>query len=312
MKGQILATLRAAETVISGETLSQALGVSRVTVWKHIRKLQEAGYPINAGPTGYRLAGDPDALYPWEFPGREKTLHYHPLVDSTMNVARGLARRGCPHMTVVVAGCQQRGRGRLQRVWRSAEGGLYFTVVLRLDLPPVLAQRANFAASLLLARTLQELYGVPAQVKWPNDILVAERKLCGMLSEMEVEGDLAAFINIGIGINVNHDPSGEEPTATSLAMLLGRPVSRRELLACFLDRLEQRLQQPELADVIAEWKTQSATLGRRVRIVTTRETAEGLARDVDENGALILEEKNGTLRKIIYGDCFHHLSRGTA
>ncbi|HSM75380.1 MAG TPA: biotin--[acetyl-CoA-carboxylase] ligase [Desulfobacterales bacterium] len=312
MKGRILATLRAAETVVSGETLSQTLGVSRVTVWKHIRKLQEAGYPISAGPTGYRLEGDPDALYPWEFPGREKTLHYHPRVDSTMTVARTLARASCPHMTVVVAGCQQRGRGRLQRVWRSAEGGLYFTLVLRLDLPPVLAQRANFAASLVLARTLQELYGVPAQVKWPNDILVAERKLCGMLSEMEVEGDLAAFINIGIGVNVNHDPSGEEPMATSLAALLGRPVSRRELLACFLDRLEQRLQQPELADVIAEWKTQSATLGRRVRIVTTRETAEGLARDVDENGALILEDSAGVLRKIIYGDCFHHRSRGTA
>jgi BirA family biotin operon repressor/biotin-[acetyl-CoA-carboxylase] ligase len=308
MKGPILAKLRAAETVVSGETLSQALGVSRVTVWKHIRKLQQAGYPITAGPTGYRLEHDPDALYPWEFPGREKTLHYHPRVDSTMNVARELARRGSPHMTVVVAGCQQRGRGRLQRVWRSAEGGLYFTIVLRPDLPPVLAHRANFAASLVLARTLQALYGVPAQVKWPNDILVAGRKLCGMLSEMEAEGEMAAFINIGIGINVNHDPSTDEPMATSLAALLGRPVSRRDLLARFLDGIESRLQQPELSDVIAEWKTQSATIGRRVRIVTTRETREGVARDVDENGALILEDSDGTLRKIIYGDCFHHLS----
>lgn len=308
MKGQILATLRAAETVVSGETLSQALGVSRVTVWKHIRKLQEAGYPITAGPTGYRLERDPDALYPWEFPGREKTLHYYPQVDSTMNVARELARRGCPHMTVVVAGSQQSGRGRLQRVWRSAEGGLYFTIVLRLDLPPVLAHRANFAASLVLARTLQGLYGVPAKVKWPNDILVADRKLCGMLSEMEAEGDMVAFINIGIGINVNHDPSADEPMATSLAALLGRPVSRRDLLARFLEGIESRLQKPELSDVIAEWKTQTATIGRRVRIVTTRETREGVARDVDENGALILEESGGALRRIIYGDCFHHLS----
>lgn len=307
MKAQILSKLRESEAAVSGEVLSQTLGVSRVTVWKHIRKLQEVGYPITAGATGYRLQGDPDALYPWEFPGREKTLHYYPQVDSTMNVARELARKGCPHMTVVVAGAQQKGRGRLQRLWRSAEGGLYFTIVLRPQLPPVLAHRCNFAAALVLARTLQTLYGVPAKVKWPNDILVGDRKISGMLSEMEAEGDLAAFINIGIGINVNYDPSTQEPMATSLATLLGRRVPRRELLTRFLDGIENRLQKGDLADVIGEWKTQTATIGRRVRIVTTRESSEGIARDVDENGALILEDDSGNRRKIIYGDCFHHL-----
>jgi BirA family biotin operon repressor/biotin-[acetyl-CoA-carboxylase] ligase len=199
MKAKILNTLRANHQIVSGEVLRADLGTSRVTIWKHIRKLQELGYQIKSTPKGYQLIGSPDALFPWEFPARESRIHYFPEVTSTMNVAKDMARKGCPHMTVVVAGSQKEGRGRLKRAWLSSEGGLYFTMVLRPEIPIALAPRLNFLASLVLAQTLQQLFKIEAKVKWPNDILVKGKKLSGMLSEMEAEADLVTFVNIGIG-----------------------------------------------------------------------------------------------------------------
>ncbi len=304
MKSAILKLLRESTGAVSGTRLCSVLGISRVAVWKHIQKLQELGYEIEAGPRGYRLLGAPDALYPWEFPGREDRVVYYPEVPSTMDIAKRLARGGCPDFTAVVAGRQTAGRGRLRRVWRSNIGGLYFTLVLRPHLPVPLCGRVNFLASLTLARVLGEGYGIEAGLKWPNDILVSGRKLCGLLSEMEAEGEAVTFVNIGIGINVNNDPRGVEPAAVSLRSILGRTVSRRDLLAGFLEAFESALGSPDWDAVIPQWKRCSVTLGRQVRIVTTREETRGMAEDVDENGALILRLSDGSVRTVIYGDCF--------
>jgi BirA family biotin operon repressor/biotin-[acetyl-CoA-carboxylase] ligase len=167
-----------------------------------------------------------------------------------------------------------------------------------------LSFRVNFLASLTLACVIREMLQIDARVKWPNDILVNERKISGMLSELEAEADRVFFINIGMGINVNNDPSGAEPGATSLKMIAGREVSRKDLLARFLEQFSDRIHNVALENVISEWKKYTVTLGRQVRIVTQREESEGLAVDVDENGALVLELANGELKKIIYGDCF--------
>jgi BirA family biotin operon repressor/biotin-[acetyl-CoA-carboxylase] ligase len=304
LKGQILKKLRSRDDVISGEHLSASLGISRVSVWKHIHKLQELGYQILTGPSGYRLINSPDILFPWEFPGLETKIHYYHEVSSTMDTAKDLARKNCPHFTVVIAGRQTSGRGRLNRRWLSDDGGLYFTLVLRPDIPVPLSGRVNFLASLTLAQVLREIFQVDAAVKWPNDILVNGRKISGMLSELEAEADRIFFINIGMGINVNNDPSRVEPEATSLKKIKGRKVSRRKLLARFLDLFEDRINKAEFDDVISEWKKFTVTLNRHVRIVTHREISEGLAADVDENGALVLELADGTRKKIFYGDCF--------
>ncbi|MDH4012147.1 MAG: biotin--[acetyl-CoA-carboxylase] ligase, partial [Desulfobacterales bacterium] len=197
------------------------------------------------------------------------------------------------------------GRGRLKRAWHSDNGGLYFTVVLRPDLPPVLSFRVSFLASLTLARVLNEMFGVDARVKWPNDLLVDERKICGMLSELEAEADRVAFINVGIGINVNNDPSAIEPAATALKAILGRQVSIKDILARYLDAFEQRMQTAALDGVIEEWKACTVTLDREVRVVTTRDVFTGKAVDVDDNGALVLKCDDGSLQKVLYGDCFH-------
>ena len=305
MKGHILQILRSEGDVVSGEVLSTALGISRVSVWKHINKLKAYGYPIHSTPKGYQLSGDLDLLYPWEFPTRESKIHYFSEVNSTMDIARQKARNGCPDFTVVIAGRQDQGRGRLNRSWHSVAGGLYLTIVLRPSISPMLSPRIGFAASLTMVQTLHSLYGIDARVKWPNDILVAERKLSGMLAEMEAETDRITFINIGLGINVNNDPTPVEPNAISLRELLGRPIPRKKLLVDFLDRFEKRVDAPHLDNVLQEWKPYSNTIGRYVKIITHTQASEGTAVDVDENGALILQLADGSHKKIIYGDCFH-------
>lgn len=305
MKGQILNILKAETEIVSGEILSSRLGISRVSVWKHIKKLQEVGYKIEATPKGYLFISAPDALYPWEFGEKEHNIHYFDEVDSTMDIARDLARKQCPHFTVVIAGRQKKGRGRLKRSWLSSEGGLYFTIVVRPKIPPVLSSRVNFAASMILAQTLRSMFNINAMVKWPNDVLVDGKKISGILSEMEAEMDMVSFINIGLGINVNNDPTPHEPMATSLKKILGKEVPRMKVLKAFLDHFEDAVNDADFDNVVSEWKRYTETLNRHVRIVTSHEVSEGLAVDVDDNGALILKLADGSVKKIIYGDCFH-------
>ncbi len=306
MRKELLDILSAdPERIFSGEDLSSQLGISRVSIWKHIKKLQSLDYQIQSGPKGYRFISAPDSIQPWDFPGRESLIHYHERLESTMITAKQLARKGCPPFSVVIAEQQEQGRGRLKRNWVSDPGGLYFTLILRPQIPVVMMSRIGFAASLCLAELLQSELGIDARVKWPNDILVNEKKICGMLSEMEMESDLVSFLNISIGLNVNNQPSQKESKAVSVREILGKVVPRKSILSSFLDRMQKELAQPDLEQVIPRWKKQTITLGRRVKVVTTSETWEGIARDVDENGALLLEQEDHSIKKVFFGDCFH-------
>lgn len=297
--------MRQTAGVVSGETFSEAVGISRVSIWKHIKKLQELGYSIESTPKGYRLEEEPDIPYSWELPRFEDRVHYLAETVSTMETARDLARGGCPDFTVVIAGCQTGGRGRLRRVWDSQAGGLYFTIVLRPEIPPAWSYRYNFAASLELARTIRDLLDIRVDVKWPNDLLVSEKKVSGMLSEMEAEADRVGFINIGLGLNVNNDIAADIPKATSLSHFAGRSISRKELLGAFLDNYHQRLTTGNLETVVDDWKEYTVTLNRKVTIETPVETVSGTAVDVDSSGGLMVRLDNGEMKTVVYGDCFH-------
>jgi BirA family transcriptional regulator, biotin operon repressor / biotin---[acetyl-CoA-carboxylase] ligase len=305
MKAQILKLLRSRGTAVSEEQLSDTLGISVTSVAEHIIKLQELGYQITSTSKGYRLIDSPDIPFPWEFEGHGFNILYYPEVSSTMDTAKTLARNNCPEFTVVIAGRQTRGRGRLKRQWLSDDGGLYFTMVLRPDIPVRLSSRVNFLASLILARVLRELFQIDAAVKWPNDILVDGYKISGMLSELETETDRVLFLNIGMGINVNNDPSVVEAGAASLKKITGREISKNMLLTRFLKGFKTSLKEINLEHVISEWKKYTVTLNRHVKIVTHKEISEGLAVDVEEDGALVLELADGRRKKIVYGDCFH-------
>ncbi|MBF0412181.1 MAG: biotin--[acetyl-CoA-carboxylase] ligase [Desulfamplus sp.] len=263
---------------------------------------------------------------------RDADIYCFETLTSTMDKARKLARNNAPHLSVVVAKEQTKGRGRLNRTWVSERGGLWFTIILRPKLPPPLAFQVNFAASLSLAKTLKQKYELDVSVKWPNDILFKDKKLAGLLSELETDEDAISFVNIGIGINVNNNPDKDQPNAVSIKNILskdsGEEISQMDLLYSFLDYFENQLMdisieeslspQPILqsidntqqiqiksARLIEQWKKMTSTIGRQVRIETFDGIYEGVAVDIDESGALIINDENGIEKRVIYGDCFY-------
>jgi len=304
-KDKILNMLNQADGVVSGETLSAELGVSRVSVWKHIRGLNQSGLAIQSSPKGYRLKRDPDTLQPWAFDGRQDRIHFFPETSSTMDEATRLAREGCPTFTVAVAQRQTHGRGRLQRAWLSGEGGLFFTIVVRPEIALMQAGLVNLAAAIDMAAVLRAVYDVDARLKWPNDILVKGRKICGVLSQMEAEGDQVAYLNIGIGLNVNNVPETEAPIAISMKNLLGKTTPRREVLTAFLDVFEKRMSAFEPDGVIEQWISNNVTLGQNVRVLTINDRVDGTAVGIDPLGGLVLVLADGSKRTVMVGDCFH-------
>jgi BirA family biotin operon repressor/biotin-[acetyl-CoA-carboxylase] ligase len=305
MKGQILKALRERSGYVSGETLSEQLGTSRVSVWKHIRALKEAGYVIEASPRGYRLVSSPDLLLPYEFPDLEQRIHYFPEIGSTMDAARELARKGAREGTIVLAEAQTHGRGRLSRRWLSPEGGIYFTIILRPRISPAYAPRINLMVSVAVAVIIKKLFRLKAELKWPNDVLIEGKKVCGILAEMDAEMDVVNFVNVGIGINANTSVPQFEKTATSLKDMLGRVISRKEFLRALLTEIERRQAQLMEPDLLAEWKKLSVTLDEDVRIMSLGEEVTGRAIDIDATGALVVRVKDGSLRTVLVGDCIH-------
>jgi BirA family biotin operon repressor/biotin-[acetyl-CoA-carboxylase] ligase len=305
MKGQILKALREIGGYLSGETLSSQLGVSRVSIWKHIHSLKKDGYVIEASPRGYRLVSSPDLLLPYEFPGLEQRIHYFSEIGSTMDAARELAKKGAGEGTIVIAEAQTRGRGRLSREWLSPEGGIYFTLVLRPKISPAYAPRINLMASVAVATTIGKLFGLKAELKWPNDVLIEGRKVCGILAEMDAEMDVVNFVNVGIGINANTSIPQFEKTVTSLKDALGREISRKDFLRALLVEVERQQALLTKADLLEAWKKLSVTLNKDVRILSQGEVIVGRAIDIDTTGALIVKERNGSLKKAMAGDCIH-------
>lgn len=160
-------------------------------------------------------------------------------------------------------------------------------------------------ASIAVATTIRKLFGLNAELKWPNDVLIEGRKVCGILAEMDAEMDVVNFVNVGIGINANTSIPQFEKTVTSLKDALGREISRKEFLSALLVEIERRLPLLMKADLLEEWKKLSATLNRDVRIMSLGEEVIGQAIDIDATGALILRGKDGSLRTVLVGDCTH-------
>jgi BirA family transcriptional regulator, biotin operon repressor / biotin---[acetyl-CoA-carboxylase] ligase len=292
---------------VSGVRLSDMLGISRVSVWKHISALKEAGFNVKSCARGYALLNSDDILLPFCFgPESESRIFHFQELDSTMDKARNLAREGAPHLSLVIAENQTAGRGRLRRKWFSAKGGLWFTLILKPDIPPLLSYIYVFAASLSLSLTLERMFGLNVRVKWPNDLLLNGKKLAGLLSEMETSGNLVDFINIGVGLNVNNQPDQFEHRAISIKESLGNSVARCRIIKTFLEDFKQRIHLIDCNSIISLWKERTSTIGSHVRVETFGEVYEGLAIDVDETGALLVRGELGKIKKIIYGDCFYN------
>ncbi|HYF76019.1 MAG TPA: biotin--[acetyl-CoA-carboxylase] ligase [Symbiobacteriaceae bacterium] len=317
----VLAVLRAAgDGWVSGEELSRSLGVSRTAVWKLMESLRAAGYQLEAVPRqGYRLIASPDAVTPHEVvPGLTtlafgRRIEYRESVGSTNDLAKQMARAGAPEGLLVIADEQTAGKGRLGRAWTTPRGSaIAMSLVLRPELSPVQAPRVTLVAAVAVAEAVREVTGLPVGIKWPNDLQLQGRKFCGILTEMEAEIDRIAFIVCGMGLNVNLPreslPEEFRSSATSLMAELGAPVSRAALVQAVLARLETvygELIAGRFDAVLDRWRALSITLGQPVRVlsVTGEATVEGVAEDVDEEGALLVRESaSGVLRRVFAGE----------
>lgn len=236
-----------------------------------------------------------------------RRMEYQAVLGSTQDLARELARAGAPEGTVVLAGRQTAGRGRLGRSFISPQGGLYFTVILRPALKSASGgQLLPIIAALAVARGLEQVAGLKTALKWPNDVLVGGRKVCGILAESELAGQAVNYVLLGIGVNVNADMSAYPEIAaiaTSAAAEVGRQISREALAAAILNELEELYLAAQAGKrAHDEWRARLVTLGRQVRVTCGQTVEEGLAEDVDADGSLILRRPDGSRVTIAAGD----------
>lgn len=315
---KILAILRNnTETHVSGEELCKLADISRAAIWKHIEKFRAEGYEIEASPhLGYRLISIPDSLIPGEIKwGLKttilgKTLISYKKVDSTNDAAYELAEKGLAEGAVILAEEQVKGKGRHGRPWTSPpKGGIYMSCILRPTMEPNEIPKITLLAAVAVAKAIRVASGLEAIIKWPNDILVNNNKVCGILTEMKAEQDTIDFVVIGIGINVNtaarHLPKGATSLKEELHNTARGDLSRVDLTKKVLTSLEEeylRLKRHGFIPIIDEWKAMSNMLGSRVKVVTQNRTFEGLAHDIDPDGAFVIRLESGMLERVSSGD----------
>lgn len=282
-----------------------------------IKDKMDEGYMIKSSTKeGYTLVGSPDVLAPAEIKAGLKTsmmgknIHYFKETESTNILARDMAG-SVDEGTVVIAESQTGGRGRMGRKWISPEGGIWLSVVLKPRMQPLHAPRITLLAGVAVAKTIRN-FGLPAKIKWPNDVLINGKKVCGILTEIGAEMDSIQYIVVGIGIDANVDtetfPEEFRDSSTSLKNELGYDINRVEFVQKLLIELESlylKFQKEGFTSIIEEWRMMSATIGQWVKITTQSRIMYGEAVGVDSDGALILETGEGRLEKIVAGNCEH-------
>ncbi len=309
MLNAVLERLLGGETV-SGQEISDALGVTRAAVWKQVERLRERGFVIEArGRQGYRLVSCPDSLLPpviaqgltTQWAGRE--IVYLESVDSTNRAARDLAAQGAKEGTLVIARTQTAGRGRRGRGWESpADEGIFMSLILRPQAHPSQVALLSLRTALAVAEGIRDATGLDARIKWPNDVVCQGKKVVGMLLEMDADEERVRSVAAGIGINVHQRDMGElRETAASLDMLAGRACSRAQIVRAFLQRMERATAMDDGA-LLAAYRERSATLGRRVRVIGAQRSFTGLAVEVTPAGALVVEEDGGARETVLAGD----------
>ncbi len=311
----VLQALRQAPAPLSGEAMAARLGLSRAAVWKRINRLKALGYVIEGSPRrGYRLLAATDKLLPEEIALGLKArrlkgpVHYFEEVASTNDLAKELAAKGAPEGTLVVAEAQTRGRGRLGRDWESPAGtGLYVSLLLRPPLPPTEMPQITLTTAVAVARALRRSTGITPGIKWPNDLLLAGKKLGGILTEMETESEQIRHLVVGLGLNVNNPAFPEElsPIATSLRMTTGRKHCRVKILQAWLEEFEELYELflgRQFAVILEEWRSLAVTLGQLVTVWQGPRSIRGRALEVAPDGALLLEMESGEMVRVTSGE----------
>jgi len=307
---------KSSEEWLSGEYISNILGISRTAVWKNINTLKDTGYQIeSSSKLGHKLISSKNVLSTAELEkilttdtlGRE--IVFFNETDSTNVQAFSIATKGASHGTVVISESQSMGKGRLQRKWYTDPGkGLAVSMILRPVIEPIYAPRLTLVTAVALSEVLDEIGLNTYEIKWPNDILIKGKKAAGILSEMKADIDRVDFVIIGFGININTVtdllPHEIKDIACSLMEELGFEISRTEFLATFLKKFEESYNEflsGNFAGILEKWIEKSKILNKKIKVTILDRELYGTVRSVNDDGNLILETGEG-LKTINSGD----------
>lgn len=304
MKEEILRLLRSADGYISGQELCNRFGVSRTAVWKAINQLKEAGYEIEAQQNkGYKLMAAPDLMTEAEIKSLmhtewvAKEVLYFDTIDSTNTKAQELAEKGYPSGTLVVADKQESGKGRRGRSWVSPSGtGIFMTLMIKPDINPNNASMLTLVAALAVAKAITSVTGEKAMIKWPNDIVVNSKKVCGILTEMNAQFDYINHIVVGIGINVHNESFPEEISQMASSLMIeagGKRFHRAQIIAETMSYFEQYydtfLKTQDLSALVREYDELLVNRNKSVRVLDPKEPFDGKAMGITPKGELIVD-----------------------
>ena len=322
IKTSILRMIRQSSGYVSGQSLCEALGVSRTAVWKYVNQLKEEGYEFDAvSNKGYRIVKYPDIITREEIESMlpeglavTNVVYYHE-TDSTNTRAKQAAEDGEKSGTLFITECQTGGRGRRGRTWESPAGsGIWMSLLLRPEIKPFDASMLTIVAAMGMKDAIEEIIGAGAgqggihcKIKWPNDIVLGDRKICGMLTEMSAETDWINYVVIGIGVNVNTTEFDDsiKDTASSILLQTGSSVKRSDVVVAFARHFsryyEEFLKECNLSGLADDDNKALINVGRDVKIVERDGSFVAKAVGIDETGSLIVE-KDGDTKRIVAGE----------
>ena len=307
---------------LSGQDLSDVLRISRVAVWKHIKKIQALGYSVESKQKeGYKLTKNSDLLLPWEIISGLETkvlgqrAYYFDSIDSTQSQAMKMANETKNEGTIIIAEKQTDGRGRLGRKWISPKGGIWISIILQPKLDISTITLFPIAASLALSYAIEKICKISTELKWPNDLTIKGKKLAGMLIDASLESNKIENVVLGVGINFNVNIKEIEkilkktPNYYGIASLNQQQnkSNQIELIQSFLVELEkiyEELNKNQIKKIISEWTKRSSTIGKKIEIDTNNGKIKGNAIKLDVDGGLIIKNK-GKTSKVITGDIVH-------
>ena len=304
---------------LSGQDLSDVLKMSRVAVWKHIKKIRVLGYTIESKQKrGYRLVKSTDQLLPWEVTAKIKTnyigkrIYYFEEIDSTQNFASQIAQNKKENGTIIIGQKQTNGKGRLNRRWISPKGGIWFSIILHPKFTIEESVLLPIVASVSLSNAINKSLNLKTNVRWPNDITLNRKKVAGMLIDASFQSNNIENIILGFGINYKINPNVIEKKLKKSSNFYGidslikdtkneNPIN---LMSDFLYEIEQNIEKlanGKKTQIIKEWTKKSETIGKKVTVNTLDGKISGMAKKIDGDGALILKTNDG-IRRIFVGD----------
>ena len=307
---------------LSGQDLSDVLRISRVAIWKHIKKIQDLGYTVESKQKlGYKLTENSDILFPWEVTSELKTkvigqkAYYFDSIDSTQNQALKIANEPENNGAVIIAATQTGGKGRTGRKWISPKGGIWFSIILHPKFDISITTLFPIASSLALSKAIENTFEITPELKWPNDLTIKSKKIAGILVDAAFESNKIESLVLGVGINFNVDIKAIKKTLKDTPNFYGvsslseqnkkvKPIQLVQNFFVELEKIYELLNKKQTKKIILEWTKRSSTLGKNVEINTTDGKIKGKATKIDEDGALIISNKSKTY-KVIAGDVIH-------